>query len=133
MPPKMEAYNPAMGYDETYRPQQQQQQPPLPSASLPMNFICTAPPPPPNNPSSNNVNQSLNSSTSNDDYSWNDWNVHHIDTPVSPPIFERKAHENSNPVEYVDDGLRELDSSLNDIDHRQLFGAEIEAKGSFFF
>ena len=57
MPPKMEAYNPALGYNDSYR----QQQPPLPSTAPPMNFICTAPPPPPPT-SQNNNNQSLNSS-----------------------------------------------------------------------
>lgn len=123
MPQKMEAYNPALGYNDSYR---QPQQPPLP-ASAPMNFICTAPPPPPPT-SQNNNNSSLNSSN-NDDYSWNEWNLHHIETPVSPPNYERKGHDESSIVEYIDESLRDIDSSLNDIDHRQLFGADIETKG----
>ncbi|CAG9797269.1 unnamed protein product [Chironomus riparius] len=123
MPQKLEAYNPALGYNDSYR---QPQQPPLPSAAPPMNFaLCTAPPPPP--PTSQNNNQSLNSSN-NDDYSWNDWNMHHIDTPVSPANYERKGHDESSIVEYVDESLRDIDSSLNDIDHRQLFRADIETK-----
>jgi hypothetical protein len=125
MPQKMEAYNPALGYNDSYR--QQSKQPPLPLTAPAMNFICTAPPPPPPI-SQNNNNQSLNSSN-NDDYSWNEWNLHHIDTPVSPPNYERKGHDESSIVEYVDENLRDIDSSLNDIDHRQLFGADLETKG----
>lgn len=124
MPPKMESYNPAMGYDEPYRAPASQNLPPLPAPTIQMNFICT-PPPPPNNPPAKNTAQS---NSSNDEYSsWNDWNIHHVDTPVSPPSYERKALDDSNVVEYVDESLRDIDSSLSDIDHRQLFGADLEA------
>lgn len=127
MPSKVESYNPAMGYGEnSYRPP-----PPLPvqtvvATQAPMTYLCSVPPPPPPQ-TSNNTNQSMNSS--NDEYNWNDWNVHHIETPISPPHYERKGRDDSL-IEYVDENLRDLDSSINDIDHRQLFGADIEAKGN---
>lgn len=132
MPPKMDTYNPAYP-NESYRPPL----PPPPSSTIApqINYICAAPPPPP--PSSqntslnniNNSNQSLNSSVNNDEYSWNDWNIHH-DTPVSPPNYERKGLEDSSIVEYIDESLRDIDTSLSDIDHRQLFGADLETKGA---
>lgn len=137
MPP-----NPAMNYKhdyvDSYRPTQN---PPLPNITVPQqnttsNFICTAPPPPPSSqppldffpPLPTNV--SMNSSN-NDDYSssWNDWN---IDTPISPPHFERKSI-GGETIEYIDESLRDIDSSLSDIDHRQLFGADLESKGNFNF
>lgn len=131
IPSKLEAYNPAaVNFNDSYR------QPPLPPTAPPVlaqytpspnsqNYLCTAPPPPP--PSSSGPPplpaSSLNSS--NDEYSWSEWN----DTPVSPPLYETKGIEESNIVEYIDENLRDLDSSLNDIDHRQLFG--IDTKGMF--
>lgn len=127
MPP-----NPAINYpSDPYR------QPPLPSTIVqnpaPNQFICTAPPPPPSSqppsadffpplPTSSTMN------TSNDDYSaWNDWSHQMVDAPISTPHYERKSH--GETVEYIDDSLREIESSLSDIDHRRLFGAEIESKG----
>lgn len=129
MPP-----NPAINYaDPLYRPPQQP--PPLPQAAIvsntPSNFICTAPPPPPTQPPISEffpplpTASSINSS--NDDYSWNDWN---IDTPISPPHYERKS--TGETIEYIDESLREIGSSLSDIDHRQLFGTDLEGKGKNF-
>lgn len=120
--------NPAMNYADPYRPSQN---PPLPTITVPQpnpqsSFICTAPPPPPALdffpplPTTSSMN-----SSNNDDYSsWNDWN---IDTPISPPHYERKSI--GETVEYIDESLRDIDSSLSDIDHRQLFGADLEHKG----
>jgi hypothetical protein len=121
IPPKIETYNPAAPYIDSYR---QQPPPPLPVAATPISYTYNSlipPPPPPQN------NQSMNSS--NDEYNWNEWNEYNLnETPVSPPHFERKGRD-EGMVEYVDDTLRDLDTSLNDIDHRQLFGADIESKG----
>ncbi|KAG5675277.1 hypothetical protein PVAND_005191 [Polypedilum vanderplanki] len=119
--PKMESYNPTAPYIDPYR---QQPPPPLPvtvpAAVAPVNYSYNSlipPPPPP---------QSMNSS--NDDYNWNEWNEYNLnETPVSPPHFERKGHD-EGIIEYVDETLRDVDTSLNDIDHRQLFGADIESK-----
>jgi hypothetical protein len=123
MPP-----NPPMNYNDPYRP-------PLPNVVVPAasvsNFNCLAPPPPPVQPPSSAdffppLPTSSSMSSSNDDYSsWNEWS---IDTPISPPQYERKAI--GETMEYIDDSLREIDSSLSDIDHRQLFGADlIDGKG----
>lgn len=39
-----------------------------------------------------------------------------METPVSPPHYERKGHEN-DMIEYIDENLNEMASS-SDIDHR---------------
>lgn len=41
-----------------------------------------------------------------------------LDTPVSPPHYERKGDRNTNVIEYID-GVNE-DGPLQDVDHRQL-------------
>lgn len=41
-----------------------------------------------------------------------------LDTPVSPPHYERKGDHNTNVIEYID-GVNE-DGPLQDVDHRQL-------------
>jgi hypothetical protein len=137
LPPKVDSYNPAMMYgNDSYgrqSQQQQQQPPPLPNTAPPLGIAN------PYVPAS--INQSLSAiplprpqltmqtsssslNASNDEYAgWNEWN----DTPISPPSFERKGMDD-NIVEYVDDDLRDIESSLNDIDHRQLFGAGMETK-----
>jgi hypothetical protein len=124
MPP-----NHPMNYNDPYR---QSQAPPLPNivpAPTASNFNCLAPPPPPSADFFPPLPASSSMSSSNDDYSWNDWN---IDTPISPPQYERKAI--GETMEYMDDSLREIDSSLSDIDHRQLFDAElIDGKGKNLF
>lgn len=137
MPP-----NPSMNYGDPYRPSSQN--PPLPNITVQhqqqqqrasSSFICTAPPPPPSSqppldffpplPATSSMN-----SSNNDDYSssWNEWSI--VDTPVSPPHYERKSI--GETVEYIDDSLRDIESSLSDIDHRQLFGADLESKGIKF-
>jgi hypothetical protein len=66
-------------------------------------------------------------SQSNDDYTW-DWNSA-IETPISPPHFERKGND-SNTIRYVDESLREINNS-SDIDHRQMPPDESASKGKF--
>lgn len=124
IPSKLEAYNPEMSYSY---------QPPLPSGPPGMSSYTNnqsasyliAPPPPPAsyNPSQIDYSPgiplpppSMNNSV--DDYSWNSWNSTPIETPHSPPHFERKGHD-GNAVEYIDESLRSINES-SDIDHRQL-------------
>lgn len=126
MPP-----NPAMNFVDPYRPTQKPP-PPLPipqQATNPgSNFICTAPPPPPSQDFFPPLPTTSTITSSSEEYTWNDWSV---DTPISPPHYERKALGGIETVEYIDESLRDIDSSLNDIDHRQLFGADLETKGNF--
>lgn len=136
IPSKLEAYNPEMNYGGSY----QQKQPPLPPAGPPMvNYANTAtasymiaPPPPPAayNPSQIDYASQMSSGiplpppsmdNTSDEYSWNSWNSTPVETPHSPPHFERKGHE-SNMIEYIDESLRNITDS-NDVDHRQLMGS----------
>jgi hypothetical protein len=133
LPSKIESYNPATAYNDSYLPISQ---PPLPSVPPPIanqysqpnpNFICTAPPPPPPAASKPLLDTSI-SHNSNEEYSaWNDWS---IETPVSPPHFERKGQDDSM-IEYIDKGFADIEG-IEDIDHRQLFGVDMEIKGIFF-
>lgn len=126
IPSKLEAYNPAMGYADPYK------QPPLPAVETSVNvtqhYVSSIPPPPPTQPAPPleffPPLPSASTSMSNDDYSWNDWP---IETPISPPYNERKSH--GETIEYIEESMRDIDSSLNDIDHRQLFGADLESNG----
>ena len=96
-----------------------------------------APPPPPvsYNPSQIDYSSQMNSGiplpppqSSSGDY-WNSWNQNSIETPHSPPHFERKGHDN-NTIEYIDDNLRPINES-NDVDHRQLMiDGNIKGKSS---
>jgi hypothetical protein len=138
IPSKLEAYNPEMNYGGSY---QQQSQPPLPSGppmsnytnNTPQSYLVAPPPPPASyNPSQIDYSSgiplpppSMNSST--DEYSWNSWNTSQVETPHSPPHFERKGHDN-NMIEYIDDSLRSINEA-SDVDHRQLMGSENDIKG----
>lgn len=124
IPSELDAYNPAMGYTDPYK------QPPLPGAEPSVNvsqhYVSSIPPPPPSQPAPTlEFFPPLPSTSSNDDYVWNDWMN---ETPISPPFNERKSH--GETIEYIEASLGDIDSSLNDIDHRQLlFGADLESKG----
>lgn len=133
-----------MNYSGLYQPSQ----PPLPPpvgdyASNPTSNYMTAPPPPPitYNPTQINYASQMSSSIplpppsmdeSADEYSWNSWNSTPLETPHSPPHFERKGHE-ANMIEYIDENLRTITDS-NDIDHRLLMGnSDVIGKKSFYF
>lgn len=131
IPSKLEAYNPEMSFG-SYQPTQ----PPLPSVP-PMNNYANnsstpymiAPPPPPAsyNPAQMDFSTQINTGiplpppsmdATTDDYPWNNnWNAAPVETPRSPPHFERKGHDN-NMIEYIDDSLRNINES-SDIDHRR--------------
>lgn len=130
IPSKLETYNPEMSFG-SYQPA------PPPPPSGPSNFAASntaapfmiAPPPPPSTYNPSQVNFSpgiplppaaMNSST--EDYSWNSWSSTPIETPHSPPHFERKGHDN-NMIEYIDESLRTINEA-NDVDHRQLLRNE---------
>lgn len=137
IPSKLEAYNPeSMNYGPSY-------QPPLPSGppsygnNSSSSYILAPPPPPTYNPSQIDYSAgiplpppTLNNSA--DNYSWDSWNSTMIETPHSPPHFERKGHD-SNMVEYIDESLRIINES-SDIDHRQLMGSDNDESiiGIFF-
>lgn len=144
IPSKLEAYNPEMSF-ASYQPTQ----PPLPPAPPINNYAnssstpyMVAPPPPPSNynPMQMDYPAPINSGiplppptmeAASDDYSWNNsWNAPPVETPHSPPHFERKGHDN-NMIEYIDDSLRSIDES-SDIDHRrELMGID-NGKGECF-
>lgn len=127
IPSKLEAYNPEMSFN--YQPSQ----PPLPSVpplnnypnNAPAAYMVAPPPPPTNyNPSHLEYSPQMNAGiplppqNMSEDYSWNNWNNQNsIETPHSPPHFERKGHGN-NTIEYIDESLRAINES-NDVDHRQ--------------
>lgn len=128
IPSKLETYNPEMSFNY------QSSQPPLPSVpplsnyqnSAPAAYMVAPPPPPASYNASSHMEYSAQMNASiplppqnmSDDYSWNSWsNQSSIETPHSPPHFERKGHGN-NTIEYVDDSLRAINES-NDVDHRQ--------------
>lgn len=126
MPSKLsDSYNPEMSFGNY----QSSQPPPPPSGPSPMNAytpsasFMAAPPPPPSsyNPQHMEYSPSVIPMPSqqpvNDDYSWNRWNANPVETPHSPPHFERKGHDR-NAVEYIDDSLRPINDA-NDVDHRQ--------------
>ena len=56
-----------------------------------------------------------------------------METPVSPPSYERKGHEN-DMIEY-DENLGDLLIGSGDIDHRQMLDQSLEAatKGELDF
>lgn len=126
--PKIDSYNPQMGY-----------QPPLP-AQVEMNHTNFPPnqgtsyrnmnmiPPPP--PSASHVDYTSGiplPPSQTDNYSpWN-WNSNNIETPHSPPIFERKGRD-ENMVEYIDESLRNI-TDANDIDQRRMMRTS-ESDGS---
>lgn len=126
IPSKLEAYNPEMSFG-SYQPPP----PPLPSNfsnNTASNYMI-APPPPPATYNATQINfspgiplppPSMNQSI--DEYAWNSWNSTPIETPHSPPHFERKGHEN-NMIEYIDESLRTINEA-NDVDHRQLSRGE---------
>lgn len=125
IPSKLDSYNPAMGFIDPYK------QPPLPGTestlSMPQHFVSSIPPPPPSQPAPPmDFFPPLPSASTSDDYPWNDW----IETPISPPSYERKAV--GETVEYIEESLRDIGSSLNDIDHRQLF-PDLDTKGAEIF
>ena len=130
IPSKLDTYNPVMSFADPYK------QPPLPAVEPSNNstpsYVCSIPPPPPPSQPASSVDffsvpsSSASMNTPSDEYPpWNDW----IDTPISPPSYERKAL--GDTIEYIEESLREIDSSLNDIDHRQVFGADLDSKGEF--
>lgn len=122
--------------------------PPPPSQHAPisnyndnqMNYLCPPPPPMPTSNTGYNPSMDYGHHTQQSplmpppmppaldqsaDYSWNEmrWNSfkddsYSIETPVSPPHFERKGHEN-DMIEYIDESLRDMSNS-GDIDHRQM-------------
>ncbi|XP_055591692.1 nuclear receptor coactivator 6 isoform X2 [Uranotaenia lowii] len=53
-----------------------------------------------------------------------------LDTPVSPPHYERKG-ANSNMIEYIDGSVVNEDGPLQDVDHRQLPGGMISLPSAF--
>lgn len=128
IPQKLESYNPEMGYSGGYQPPQ----PPLPSGppmsnyqnnSMP-NYMVTPPLPPVGyNPQQIDYSSEIplppDTSGGGDYNAWN-WNTTPVETPLSPPNFERKGH--GNVVEYIDDGLQNITD--NDTDHRQMMGNE---------
>lgn len=138
IPSKLDSYNPAMNYGDSY----QIQGPPLPpqggnfsNNSTSASFLR----PPPLPPAAYNPAMDYGSpmipepplpdlSQSNDDYTW-DWNSA-IQTPISPPHFERKGND-SNTIRYVDESLREINNS-SDIDHRQLPSDDSTSKGDIY-
>lgn len=126
IPAKLEAYNPEMSYSGgSY-------QPPLPSGppmsnyqnnSMPSYMVAPPLPPVSYNPSQIDYSSEIplppsSMDSSGDDYLWNNWNSTPVETPHSPPNFERKGH-GGNVVEYIDENLRTITDS-NDVDHRQL-------------
>lgn len=139
IPSKLEGYNPEMSFSN-YQPSQ----PPLPSGppinNYPVNTAAPymiAPPPPPSAYTSQmdfsvqNTGLPMSSQQSaSEEYTWNRWNQNSVETPHSPPNFERKGHDR-NTVEYIDDGLRTINES-SDTDHRQnsngLIGEYLSAK-----
>lgn len=59
------------------------------------------------------------------DMSWTSMNSNNsfnttMDTPVSPPHFEREGVVNPDLVEYMEGNINDDISSLQDVDHRQL-------------
>lgn len=131
IPSKLEAYNPEMNYASSYQP------PPLPSGPPMNNYpsntpsYIIAPPPPPASYQEYSPGIPLPPlDTSSEDYSWN-WNTS-IETPHSPPHFERKGRE-SGMIEYIDDSLRPINES-SDVDHRQLMSSDNDGsvKGLMF-
>lgn len=127
-----------MNYAGSY----QQSQPPLPSGPPGMSnyqnnssaSYLIAPPPPPATYNPPQVEYSSGiplppptMNNSGDDYSWNSWNSTLIETPHSPPHFERKGHD-GNIVEYIDESLRSINES-SDIDHRQLMRSDSDGGG----
>lgn len=141
IPSKLEAYNPELSFGNY-----QQSQPPLPSGPPMNNFnpnnssasYMVAPPPPPAsyNPSQIDFSSPINPGiplpppsmdSSGNDYSWNSWSSTPVETPHSPPHFERKGHDN-NMIEYIDDNLRNISDS-NDVDHRQLMTLDNDING----
>lgn len=141
IPSKLEAYNPEMSFGNF-----QSTQPPLPSVPPMNNYSSSAsymiaPPPPPAsyNPQQMDFSTQINpgiplppsSMEATDDYPWNNnWNATPIETPHSPPNFERKGHEN-NMIEYIDDSLRNINES-SDIDHRRQLMGNDNGKGEYF-
>lgn len=131
IPSKLEAYNPEMSFG-SFQPSQ----PPLPAgppsyANNSAAAYMIAPPPP---PATYNPTQIFSAgiplpppsmNTSTEDYAWNSWNSTPIETPHSPPHFERKGHEN-NMIEYIDDGGLRTINAAHDVDHRQLLRSESE-------
>jgi hypothetical protein len=128
--PKIDSYNPQIGY-------QPSSMPPLP-AQVDMNHTNYAPnqstsyrnmnmiPPPP--PSSSHVDYTSGiplPPSQTDNYS--SWNWNSIETPHSPPNFERKGRDD-NMVEYIDESLRNI-TDANDIDHRRMIRTS-ESDGS---
>jgi hypothetical protein len=142
IPSKLETYNPEMSYS-SYQPQSQ---PPLPAAPPMSNYgnnsghqaqpYMVAPPPPPvtYNPTQHEYIPQRNiplpppsMNQQSDEYSWNSWNTTPVETPHSPPNFERKGHDR-NTIQYVDENLRTINEA-SDIDHRQLMGSENDIGG----
>jgi len=144
IPPKLDAYNPSMRYvgggggEQSYQPNIQIPLPMGPPSYNPAaaaaaaqnaNYLCA--PPPPAQPMEYGNQQSIPSrpvlNQPNDDYAWNDWNSTSMETPHSPPQFERKGHDNAM-IEYIDESLR--DNNGNDVDHRlQLLATDSDGSG----
>lgn len=124
--PKLDSYNPQLAY-------QPNQMPPLPTPSDMNNFVPNqsssssymVPPPPPSHSGEYTSGIPLPPSQTDNYSGWN-WNSA-IETPHSPPTFERKGRDD-NMVEYIDEGLRNITDS-NDIDHRRMIRTS-ESDGS---